>query len=209
MAPNDFQEILQEFNKKDKYTKYVMDIEYEFFSTDNNTSAVRLAMEAKQKGYSNPLFDYVIGFCYNNGQGGLPQNKKKAGEYFKNSADAKDAQGNYRNDKYADECRVILAEDFVLHDSSMNAIGLNSAIAYCSALIEHSRYEEDAYFYLVMIYGRPQFGCLNIESALNYNNVLLQSSNPDMRNKAIAMKNALESQIKKPKKTAFGFWNRH
>lgn len=203
---NVFDDILQGFSNMDEYAKYLVDIEHEFYSADNDAEALRLAFEAKQKGYSNCLFDYVIAFCYNNGKGGLPLDKNMAGQYFKASADSRDANGHYYDDKHADESRVILAEDYALRDNQFGIIDATTAIAYCNVLMDHKRYCDDALLYLTMIYGRPQFGCYDVDKALEYCEKLLQSDDPDTRSRAISIKQALLSAKPKPRKSFFGLF---
>lgn len=206
---NDFADILQGFSSMDEYAKYLTDIEYEFYSADNDSEALRLALEAKQKGYSNCLFDYVIAFCYNNGKGGLPLDKNKAGHYFKTSADFRDVNGNYYNEKHADESRATLAEDFALRDNQFHVIDVTTAIDYCNALIAHERFVDDSLLYLSMIYGRAQFGCFDVDKALEYCEKLLHSDDPDTRNRAVSIKQALLSLKPKPRKSIFGIFNKN
>ena len=75
-----FDDLLQSISNGSEYARYVTDVEYEFYSADNDVEALRLAFEAKEKGHSHSLFDYVSGFCYNNGKGGVYQDKGKAGQ---------------------------------------------------------------------------------------------------------------------------------
>ncbi len=205
---NAFDDILQGFSSMDEYAKYLMDIEHQFYTADNDTEALRLAFEAKQKGYSNCLFDYVIAFCYNNGKGGLSLNKSKAGEFFKASADSRDTNGNYYNEKHADESRATLAEDFALKDNQFDVIDVSTAIDYCKALIAHDRFIDDSLLYLSMIYGRPQFGSYNVDKALECCEKLLHSTDPGTRNRAISIKQALLSTTPKPRKSIFSIFNK-
>ncbi len=204
-----FEDLLQSFSDSSEYAKYLTDVEYEFYSADNDTEALRLAIEAKEKGYSHCFFDYVIGFCYNNGKGGVYQDKRKAGQYFRVSADVRDANDNLYNDKHADESRATLVEDFVLRSNQFGVMDVTTVISYCNVLIEHERYVDDSLMYLSMIYGRPQFGCFDVDKALVYCERLSQSTDADNRNRAASMKQALLSMKPKQSKSIFGIFNKH
>lgn len=193
----------------EEYTVYLREAEYQFYSADNDAEALRLSLEAKGKGYDHCLFNYIIGFCFNNGRGGAAIDKRKAGEYFLASAEARDTRGDYYDDKHADESRAILAEDYSIRNNLFNAIDANKAIDFCNALISHNRYTEDALLYLTMIYGLPEHGCQNIEKALAYCSELLKiSSDPEMRARAASIKRNLEGLLPR-KKSMFGSrWGR-
>lgn len=204
MDNNSLGDILQSFTNMDEYAKYIMDVEYQFYSADNDAEALRLSIEAQKKGHSHCLFDYVIGFCFNNGRGGVQVDKRRAGQYFFASAEAHDVNGNYYNDKHSDESRAILAEDYVLHDNIYGVIDVAKTIDYCNTLLSHERSVDDALLYLTFIYGQPQFGCLDIDKAIGYCNEILKSSDADHRQRAIAIRQALETSRPKQKKSLFG-----
>jgi len=193
----------------EEYTDYLMEAEYQFYSVNNDAEALRLSLKAREKGYNHCLFNYIIGFCFNNGRGGADIDKRKAGKYFLASAEARDTNGIYYDDKHADESRAILAEDYSIRNSLFNAIDANKAIEYCNVLISHNRYAEDALLYLTMIYGMPEHGCQDIEKALAYCNKLLQiSADPDSRARAASIKRNLEEYLPR-KKSMFGSrWGR-
>ena len=149
------------------------------FSSDNDQEAFHLSFEAKRKGFSHCLFDYVIGFCYLYGRGGVSQNTREAGKYFRASAEKRDANGLYLVDKYADESRAILAEDFVIKNNQFGVIDLQKAIEYCETLINHNYSTDDALLYLTFIYSQPEYGLIDIDTAIKYCDQLLQSNNPD------------------------------
>lgn len=196
------------FNNMEEYTKYLMEVEYQFYSVNNDAEALRLSMEAKKAGYSHCLFDYVVGFCFNNGKGGVPVDKKKAGQFFLASAESRDANGNLYNDKHADESRAILAEDYSLRENKYGVINTEKAIEYCNILIEHRRYIDDALLYLTMIFCMPQFEYQDITRALGYCNQILQiSTNHENRARATKIKYNLESLLPK-KKSMFGFFGK-
>ena len=207
---NPFNDILQGVATMEEYSKYITDVEYQFYSADNDAEAIRLAMEAKQKGHSNCLFDYVIGFCYNNGRGGLSLDKKTAGQFFLASAEAHDAKGDYYNDKHADESRVILAEDFAIRDNQFCILSTNKAIEYCNVLLSHERHVDDALLYLTMIYSIPKFGCQNIEKAIEYCDKLLNTTtDPNNKSRALTLRQQLERIRPKQKKPLFGLFGKH
>lgn len=206
---NSLNDVLNGFANMEEYTKYLTEVEYQFYSADNDAEAVRLAFEAKKNGHSHCLFDYVIGFCYNNGRGGLPLDKKKAGQFFFASAETHDANGNYYNDKHADESRVILAEDYAIHDNQFCVLSVNKAIEYCNLLLDHNRYPDSALLYLTTIFAMPKYGCQNIEKAIEYCDRWIKvETDPNSRARAVSMRQQLEALRPKQKKSLFGFFGK-
>lgn len=207
---NSINDILNVFSNMEGSSKYITDVEYQFYSADNDAEAARLAIEAKEKGYSHCLFDYVIGFCFNNGRGGLPLDKKKAGQFFFESAETRDASGSYYNDKHANESRVILAEDYAIHDNQFCVLNTDKAIEYCIVILDHNHCPDDALLYLTMIFSMPKFGRQDIEKAIEYcdrwKNI---ASDPDSRARAISMRQQLEGLRPKSRKMFGGFFGRH
>lgn len=207
---NALNDILNVFSDMEGSAKYIMDVEYQFYSADNDAEAVRLAIEAKEKGYSHCLFDYVIGFCFNNGRGGLPLDKEKAGHFFFESAETHDANGEYYNDKHADESRVILTEDYAINGNQFCVLNTNKAIEYCTILLGHNYHPDDALLYLTMIFAMPKFGCQNIEKAIKYCDKWVDvASDPDNKAKAVSMRQQLEGLRPKQKRSFGGFFGRH
>ncbi len=206
---NPINDVLQSFANMEDYTHYLTEVEYQFYSADNDAEALRLSFEAKEKGHSHCLFDYVIGFCFNNGKGGISLDKRKAGQFFLSSAEARDTSGNYYNDKHADESRVILAEDLALRNNQFMAISPDKAIEYCNLLLDHERYVDDALLYLTMIYSMPAFGHQNIETAISYCDRLLKTNDPDNKRRAASIRQNLEALRPKGKKSFFGIFGKH
>lgn len=193
MAIND---VLDSFARMEEYSQYLMDVEYQFYHEDNDIKAFQLAQEAKQRGHRNPIFDYIIGFCYNNGRG-VAKDKRRAGEFFKYSAEARDANGSYYDDKHSNESRVILAEDFVFSNPEFNVIDADTALTYCKLLLQVEKYHDDAILYLAKLYGRAQYGCQDTAKAQSYLTELLRHPNPSVRAKASAFQQEMQAQNKK------------
>lgn len=201
MSIND---ILSAMNDMSDHTRLHEAVRYYFFQADDNETALSLAKEALQKGFSSPLYNYVVGFCYNTGNA-VPMNKRLAGQYFKAAADCTDANGQLLNDKYADECRTILAEDFVYSSPEYAGLDATTVIRYCESVIRFGTYSDDAKLYLAKLYGHAQYGCYNRPVAMNYVNALLQSSDPQMRAKASALYQELTESERK-RSSFFSRW---
>lgn len=199
-----FNNILNSLNNMSDHARLHEEVRYYFFQADDNATALRLAKEALQKGFNSPLYNYVVGFCYNNGNA-VPLNKRAAGQYFKAAADCTDTNGHLLNDKYADECRIILSEDFVCSTPEYVGLDVATVMKYCESNIRFGVHTEDAKFYLAKIYGRAQYGVQNKTVAMNYINALLQSSNPQMRAKASALRQELNADEAK-KGSFFSRW---
>lgn len=147
MNNNPLQELVDENQKMSERVQYIIEIESYFFSLDDDSKALNLAIEAINKGYSHPLFYYVVGYCYNNGKGGVTQNRAKAGAYFYKAAETRDVNGEYWFEKSANECRIILAEDYVVMNE-YQVIDRETAQTYCRLLVNDERYRDDAQSYL-------------------------------------------------------------
>lgn len=124
------------------YGMTIENVRRAFFQQDDNARAFRLSKEAINNGWNYPLFGYVLGYCYNNGQGGVLVDKALAGKYYKLAAEYKDSQGRYLKDQYSDECRGILVGDYLQNPSEYKVLDLNTAISYCELLLNHASYGE-------------------------------------------------------------------
>lgn len=198
---NPYDEILGSINQELDAGRIHMEVEQAFFAKDDNKKAFELSVEALQKGYTNPLYHYVIGFCFNNGLA-CPMDKEQARKFFVMGAEYKNSNGVYDNNKYADECRVIISQEFVKSHAGDTCISVDDAIKYCKLLLNSERHSEDAAFYLLLIYGYNDWGHYDADQAMKYAEMLLHSENPTYTAEAQKVRAKIEKSRKK------GFFSR-
>lgn len=182
------EELAKSMESMNQYVEYIIKIESDFYR-DDETNALLLAKEAKEKGHSHSMFDYVIGFCYLNGKGGVFENKDRAGKAFFLSAEEKDAKGEYVNEKHANESRAILVQDYVVHGNQFRIIDADKAIEYCSCLINYEHRLDNSLLYMAILYSRPHYGHVDKDKAIEFcNRVLSTSEDQDLKQRASDLK---------------------
>lgn len=178
-------EALASLNSGLDYAALIEKVRYEFFSADNNGKAFALSMQGINQGYSYPLFFYVVGFCYYNGLD-VEKNVDKARAYFFKGAEYRDLEGEYLENSYSDNCKIILIEDYALNRPGRKMIDNAIALQYYQ-LLQDTKFKEDATGLIAIMYMREEFGCQNLQKAAQLIQTLDQSNNPEIRRKAEAL----------------------